>query len=296
MDSIDIQSSLPAGESLSKLIGKTNQGNPYEATPAQVGAAIGNGATLITSKPSYLMALDGSGNPQKVTPDNLFLSEESTDADLKAIMDGIFITYYRKSDDFPVAVPWWSWKSSENSGEVADGVLVLLDGQAPIVVSVNDISAGMHWSTASTSAANISSGATVIGSSYPSAYADYSGKTKCATILAHSVLGAESAADNAVVACSQYTRPNANGKGHLAGSWWLPSIGELLMIWKHKYAINKALAQISGADQFAEASYWSSSETSATNAWYLYFSSGTLSNGGPKATRSLHVRAVSAWH
>ena len=291
MDTKDVKTSLTPGENLKSILSKDTAASVFESTPQLVGKTVGAASDVITSKPAYIQCYDASGNPKKITPDALMIAEESTDTVMEAAMDGIFITYHRKQDDFPVAVPWWTWKSLENSGEIADGVLVMIDGQAPIVVSPTEVSSGMHWSASNTQYVN-----TNVGSSYSAAYKDYDGKTKCAAILANSVLGAESAADNAVVACNQYTRANGNGKGILAGQWWLPSIGELLMIWSHKYAINKALSQIKGATPLAESWYWSCTENSATNAWLLYLSIGYLSRWHTKVTHSFHVRAVAAFH
>ncbi|MBD5306634.1 MAG: DUF1566 domain-containing protein [Bacteroides sp.] len=79
------------------------------------------------------------------------------------------------------------------------------------------------------------------------------------------------------------------------GKWWLPSIAELLIIWKHKYAINQCLSVISGASQLSESWYWSSTEHSATNAWGLNLSTGYL-YWGTKVTASGYVRAVAAFH
>lgn len=291
MDTKDVKSSLPPGENLKSILCKSTAASLFESTPQLVGKTVGAASDVITSKPAYIQGYDASGNPKKIAPDALMAAEESTDTVMEAAMDGIFITYHRKQDDFPLAVPWWNWKSLENSGEIADGVLVMIDGQAPIVVAPTDVSSGMHWSASNTQYVN-----TNVGSSYSAAYKDYDGKTKCAAILANSVLGAESAADNAVVACNQYTRANGNGKGILAGQWWLPSIGELLMIWSHKYAINKALSQINGATPLAESWYWSCTEGSAARAWGLYLSNGALTGWNTKVTISLHVRAVAAFH
>ena len=81
-----------------------------------------------------------------------------------------------------------------------------------------------------------------------------------------------------------------------AGGWWLPSIAELLTIWKHKYAINLCLSVISGASQLTESWYWSSTESSATGAWGLYPLGGSLGLWNAKVQYSGYVRAVAAFH
>ncbi len=87
---------------------------------------------------------------------------------------------------------------------------------------------------------------------------------------------------------------NANGQGLTAGRWWLPSPGELMMIYANMRKINYALSLINGATQLAEAVYWSSTESSATNAWHLGLDNGNA-NGSPKAATQRQVRPVSAF-
>lgn len=80
------------------------------------------------------------------------------------------------------------------------------------------------------------------------------------------------------------------------GKWWLPSIAELLIIWKHKYAINQCLSVISGASQLPESWLWSSTEGSATDAWLLSLSTGLLNLWGTKVSSSGYGRPVAAFH
>ena len=58
--------------------------------------------------------------------------------------------------------------------------------------------------------------------------------------------------------------------------------------------INYALSLINGATQLAETWYWSSTECSATYAWYLFLNRGNA-NGYAKASIKGRVRAVSAF-
>ena len=66
------------------------------------------------------------------------------------------------------------------------------------------------------------------------------------------------------------------------------------MIYEKYDAINAALKKISGATQLSRVTYWSSTEYSATNAWYLAFSSGSRW-GNTKATGKVRVRPVTAF-
>jgi hypothetical protein len=66
------------------------------------------------------------------------------------------------------------------------------------------------------------------------------------------------------------------------------------MIYEKYDAINAALKKISGATQLSRVTYWSSTEGSATNAWYLYFSSGGRGDR-TKAAYEYRVRPVTAF-
>ena len=52
-----------------------------------------------------------------------------------------------------------------------------------------------------------------------------------------------------------------------AGKWWLPSLGEMFMIYANMTKINYALSLITGATQLVEDWYWTSTENSGTSAW-----------------------------
>lgn len=226
------------------------------------------------------------------------LSDKQLEANpqLQAATDGCFVTYHRKSDNWPLAVPYWKWAALEQAGEVADGVLVLIDGQAPIIVSPTGTQ--LKWSK-NAIAVNADT-----GGDYNKAYVDYSGKTRTAAIMAKGVelFGEEEEnwTQYAPAWCNAYSRTYDKGDGTMvgigAGEWWLPSIAELITIWKHKYAINLCLSVISGASPLVESWHWSSTEHSATNAWGLNLNDGTLDYWYAKVTSSIYVRAVAAFH
>lgn len=228
---------------------------------------------------------------------NLNTDLSEANPQLQAATDGCFVTYHRKSDNWPLAVPYWKWAALEQAGEVADGVLVLIDGQAPIIVAPTQTN--LKWSK-NAIAVNADT-----GGDYTKAYVDYTGKTRTAAIMAK---GVELFGENedewtqyAPAWCNAYDRSYNKGDeagtmiGIGAGKWWLPSIAELLTIWKHKYAINLCLSVISGASQLSESWYWSSTEYSATYAWHLRLLDGYL-YWHDKVQYSHYVRAVAAFH
>ena len=198
--------------------------------------------------------------------------------------DGAFIMYHRKSDDFPLAVPYSSWPSLQNSGEIADGVLIIR-GDKHIVVAPTE--ASLYWSKGTGTATATTSDRLV-------AMSDWEGKSKTAAIVANAAFK-DDGAGYAPGYCNAYSRTNANGAGLTAGKWWLPSVAELVMMWSNFEIINEGLKLITGATLLQRTWYWSSTEGSASNAWILGFSSGTLGSWGNKVSNQSQVRAVSAF-
>ena len=76
---------------------------------------------------------------------------------------------------------------------------------------------------------------------------------------------------------------------------YIPSVGEMYLIYTHRREINAALRHVGGME-IADAWYWTSTENSATYAWTLYLSNGHLSTWGPKASGRGRVRPVSAFN
>ena len=81
-------------------------------------------------------------------------------------------------------------------------------------------------------------------------------------------------------------------------SWYLPSSGELWLIYNHLEEIQNALS-IVGGQKFVTTwnegvpVYWSSTENGATNAWHLLLCNGRLGNWRSMVSYSLSVRPVS---
>lgn len=201
---------------------------------------------------------------------------------LKDIYDGVFIMFHRKTDDFPLCVKPDKWASYQNSGEIADGVLVS-EGGRNIVVAPTD--ANLYWSSAA-----VSGGGTTTTDRLK-ALDDFDGKANTASQITHTECQGENYAPGF---CSLYSRTNANGKGLTAGKWWLPSAGELMLMCSNMRKINHCLSLIAGATQLPETTHWSSTEASSTNAWHLFFSDGYLS-WNTKVSCQFRVRPVSAF-
>lgn len=200
----------------------------------------------------------------------------------KVSTDGVFVMFHRKSDDYPLMVKPDKWASYQSNGEIAEGVVVV-DGGKILVVAPAETS--LHWSSAPV----IGGGKTT--TDRLTALDDWAGKASTAAQITHTEC---SSASYAPGFCAQYSRVNANGKGLTAGRWWLPSLGELMMIYAYWRKINYALSLIEGATQLAETWYWSSTEYSATDAWHLNLRNG-LAGNYTKAAGQGRVRTVSAF-
>lgn len=238
-----------------------------------------------TKKMSEWLAANG----QAITNASKNTMIEAVKANSLQMYDGIFVMYHRNSDGYPLAVRVSDWPSLQSGGQIADGVL-LVEGGKHVVIAPTEASAGLPWSSKPTkvtgSDGNVSSkgdgvnisGVTTTGDRLV-AFADFTGKANTdAIIKASSTTNITNTEAYAPGFCNKYSRANVNGKGLLVGKWWLPSLGELAMIWANFDKINYALSKISGATQLQKTWYWSSTQRSADSAWYLSLSDGYVNN------------------
>lgn len=229
----------------------------------------------------WVRALDANGNSIRISKQDL-ASVVGELLPLEDIYDGVFIMFHRKSDGLPLCVKPDKWASYQNSGEIADGVLVS-EGGRNIVVAPTD--ANLYWSSAAVSGGGTTTADRLI------ALDDFEGKANTASQITHTECQGENYAPGF---CSLYSRTNANGKGLTAGKWWLPSAGELMLMYSNMRKINHCLSLIAGATQLPETAHWASTEASSTDAWFLGFSDGGLT-WTTKASYQIRVRPVSAF-
>lgn len=76
---------------------------------------------------------------------------------------------------------------------------------------------------------------------------------------------------------------------------YIPSVGEMYLIYTHRREINAALRHVVGME-IADEWYLTSTEHSAAYAWYLYLSNGNLTHWHAKASHKGRVRPVSAFN
>ena len=79
----------------------------------------------------------------------------------------------------------------------------------------------------------------------------------------------------------------------LSDNEYIPALGEMLFVFLNRKAVNQALEAVGGTT-IDGVWYWTSTEYSATNAWYLYLGTGTATSYA-KASSTGRVRAVSAF-
>lgn len=241
-----------------------------------------------------------SANGQAVTNASLNTMKPYLEKNMAQLYDGVLIMCHRASDGYPLMVAPAQWPSLEAGGEIADGVVIFEGGRHLVVAPAQADT--LPWSSAEVQADLSNYGnddtftAQVTGNNRLAAMLDFNGRQHTdAAIRASSDSHVTNTADYAPGYCRLYSRANSNGKGLTAGYWWLPSVGELLMMYANKAKINYALSLINGAHQLDTSWYWSSTECSPANAWCLYFGDGRLGNWITKVKDNLHVRPVSAF-
>lgn len=70
---------------------------------------------------------------------------------------------------------------------------------------------------------------------------------------------------------------SADAKGY--DDWYIPSCGELSLIYMNLTSVNNALSAIGGQQFNTSTIYWSSSEVDAKKAWYVNFINGHVDSG-----------------
>lgn len=222
-----------------------------------------------------------SANGQAVTNASKATMEDAIRTDIGQLYDGVFIMFHRKSDNYPLAVRVSSWASYHTGGEIAEGVL-LVEGGKHLVIAPTEASSA-KWSSKPVSSSDTSGSVQISGVTTTSdriaALNDFAGRANTTAIINGSTSSnVTNTEDYAAGFCNRYSRTNANGKGLTAGRWWLPSIGEMAMIWANFDKINYALSKINGATQLQTTWYWTSTQGSATTAWLLSLNGGNVNN------------------
>ena len=195
-------------------------------------------------------------------------NELTTKADTAFVPDGVYILHetlgVRTVNE---------WNPEDNDGVV--GVLVVEDDHK-IVVALEDSPEYLSWSKKRG----------LINEPIKKkedAQNDFNGEYYCQKL--------DSPDFPAAYYCKTYNKGGRN--------WYLPSAGELRLIYNHLEEVQNALETV-GGQKFVTTwggvnvpLYWSSTEDSVTDAWYLDLSDGYLCNWYDRVNTSVKVRPVS---
>lgn len=220
----------------------------------------------------YIMLMDANGNPLKIAKTDLANALASF---VPAIKGEVWIVYL-DSDKNKFLIPWEQWSISRTD---AVGVAIISSGRR-LLIAPHESS--FPWSAVA------GAGGAITTTSKATADVDYAGQSNTSKIVTSSAF-AEDGDGYAPGYCATYS----NG-GLTAGSWWLPSLGELGLIYEKFSAINAALAKINGATKLERGPYHSSTEFSATHVWTLFFQSG-FRGSSTKTTGKYRVRPVTSF-
>jgi hypothetical protein len=144
-----------------------------------------------------------------------------------------------------------------------------------LIASLTDISTGTPWSNITSTEIGVTAQNQINGQPNTNAIISQSGHTSSAAKL-----------------CDNYTNTDT-GTG-IYSDWYLPSILELNQCYIASYVVNTILGVTNGFKFYTNATYWSSTEFSNTNAYAIDFSYNVFCTvtGGDKGINLNLIRAV----
>lgn len=207
---------------------------------------------------------------EHVTP-NVVLAADTKEVQYNvAAISGVFIQHI-DGTLFTMA----QWEEGDYGTSVANGVAVI-DSAAKFVIAKEQISSSMAWSSNTSSLVD----GVLATSDSTTAKTDYAGEANTALIAAIDT-------SKAAYSCANYEFPNGQ-KGYL------PALGEWAVAYNYKADIVSAMSLIGGT-AISSSYHWSSTQSSATNAWIFSFPAGSaISTGKGGIYYSVCVRAFSA--
>lgn len=287
--------------------------NQYRISKTNLGKQLTNEVhtnfSVASSRPAYIYAQKSDGTNFRISKANLAIDIRNDEDALlgvhlgnRALYDGCFIMYHSTANGKPCAVPYANWIDLQNSGEEADGVLIVESGHS-LVVAPHEKSC--YWSTKPGTATGTMPYSSENRIKLLTAW---NGRTNTVKICTNSSSPFYVESNNpstkdtyAPGFCYNYT-PHVTGKpGLKAGKYWLPCVAELMMIYTHKYRINAGMelifdaTKLSESTAFVERNYWSSTESNENCAWTLDLKYGILTDILIKTSDRLKVRPVSAF-
>ena len=246
-----------------------------------------------------------SANGQAITNASAASMKTYLEQNLRPLQDGVYIGKIQNDGwgsqtgdenavigSYMCTEPWQTTGIGISSGD-ADAI-VIQHGGYRLGIALTEPSGAMKWG----SVQNDSS----VGYQTSGDLNTFDGSTRTAGIMASSYYKNDDPATYAVAYCWNYMTKRTEGskicqigKHH----WWLPTMGDLSLIYQYFETINLALMRIRDAGKqsvslLQRTHYWSCVESSGTTAWNLNFSSGFRNSGG-KVGSSGRVRPVTAF-
>lgn len=169
--------------------------------------------------------------------------------------EDVKIVYHTKTSSVPQMYTTEGWKLFSSQNDVtADGVFLSCGGKN-IIIAKDQYN--LKWSSSDV--------LTNSSLSRRLALLDFDGLMNTYKIVNNATLSGDSTSSYGAKKCNSYTTENSAGFGILAGSWYLPSAGEMMMILANSPKLNKALNEIGGTeiDRYSDKRYMTSTEVSS---------------------------------
>lgn len=208
---------------------------------------------------------------------------------LTALGDGVFIGKQQKESTYSyMRVEPWQTTNIGIAQADADAIVIQYGGYR-LGIALDE--AIRQWGSSTTVQVNSNQDLN-----------SYDGKARTAEIMANAAFAADSPDTYAVAYAYAYSKGHTGDPGGdstiAANSWWLPTMGDLALIFDHFNIINLAIARINAAGKqqatlLSRANYWACVEHGALNAKLLGFDRGYRGGGSRHAKN--RVRPVTAW-
>lgn len=208
---------------------------------------------------------------------------------LTALGDGVFIGKQQRESTYSyMRMEEWNRTNIGITQANADAIVIQHGGHR-LGIALDEVT--RHWGSSTTVQVNSNQDLNA-----------YDGKARTAAIMANAAFAADSPDTYAVAYAYAYSKGHTGDPGGdsaiPAKSWWLPTMGDLALIYDHFNTINLAIARINAAGKqqatpLSRANYWSCVESGATRAWNLFFDNGNRGSG--RRGNQGRVRPVTAW-
>ena len=244
-------------------------------------------------------------NGEAVTNASKASMQAYLEQNLRPLQDGVYIgkiqndgwgtqtgDEYANIGSYKRIEPWQTTGIGISSGD-ADAI-VIQHGGYRLGIALTEPSNAMKWGSVQNSSS--------VGYQTSGNLNTFDGSTRTAGIMASSYYKNDDPATYGVAYCWNYmTKRTEGSKICQIGkhNWWMPTMGDLALIYQHFETINLALQRIKDAGKqpaslLQRTYYWSCVEDSGNYAWYLNFDFGFRDYCG-KVDYSNRVRPVTVF-